>query len=158
MPAPHRITRAVLVLVPLEGVAFAEAIGYAKAACRHAFLHGYEPICPLLRCALWMTDEEVWRQLGPETEKWARRCARLWLCGGEDSVLDLDGATYDVLLQNEGALRRYRKRHDDPTRMPVYRFWYREGGEAKVALLARKEITSLLRCNIMSGLFKGAAA
>lgn len=155
MPAAFRVQTWVLILSPQGEGGLKAAVSFGRMACRAAHEAHLVPIFPLVQCLAFMTEEEFERDYERACAQWSRRVGRVWVCLQPESV-DLDPATHDILIHNEGRLTTA-KHYSAPSRSPVYRFWVQDNGAVAIERFEREEINQLLYCNVTSGLFRGAA-
>lgn len=144
MPAPKRIARMVFVLVPEEPEGRL-AVRAAQLACRVAHQMGFMPFSPLLYFLTYLSPGELTMELKALSQKWVRRCDRIWLQFPTVDCEDLDGLAYDLLDDNQ------RSRAD---RRPVYLL--QQSGDDKIGYvpvaLTRDEVREILAVNLTAGL------
>lgn len=120
------------------------AVRAAQLACRVAHQMGYMPFSPLLYFITFMSKGELGMELKQLSNRWVRRCDRIWLQFPHDDREDLDGVTYDMLDDNQ--------RMDD--RRPVYLL--QPSGDDKIGYvpvaLTRDEVKEILMQNLTAGL------
>lgn len=159
MATPARIKGLVYILTPTEGVDERRAARVAQMASCAACEEGLEPIHPYLHYAVFLPADKVSGvSLKKKSLHWAKRCEAFWLCteapGAANCDIPLDPLTYQILLKNE--MRNGMYRHcRDPILRPVYLVTWPDTGGIDIRKLAREDIASMLRCNIVSGMLRG---
>lgn len=146
MPAPKRITKLAFILVPEDDSEGGRlAVRAAQLACRVAHQMGFMPFSPLLYFLTYLSSGELAMELKTLSQKWVRRCDRIWLQFPSDDREDLDGLSYDLLDDNQ------RSRCD---RRPVYLL--QQSGDDKIGYvpvaLMRDEVREILTINLTAGL------
>lgn len=161
MPAPKRIPNSTFILVPSEGHDINAVVHYSRVAGRVAMAKNLLPLSPLLFYMAYMTEEELDKALPVESVRLMKRASKIWLCSmgssRVDDVGDLDALSHRILRDNEGLLAPRRKRYAYSSRVPVHYFTQDKDGSSNIRALDRLEISSLLQCNIVSGLLSGVS-
>lgn len=125
-------------------------------ACRLADQQRQMHLYPQLLYAHILTEEEVDRELPLRCLWLVRRASCIWLCLDSTRKLKFDATSYGILMANEGYLAGSRRPHWRPTRLPVHVLRERPGDSGiSIRLLSREELSTILKANIVDGLFQG---
>jgi len=119
-----------------------EPIRHAQAACRVAHQLKYTPVCPLLIYGSFLSAGEYMMEAPQVLNTWLPLVDRIWL-QYDPSATKLDGATFDILDNNEVS----------DTRLETYKLALKEN-EFYPVKIPRIEIETLLAANLTAILNK----
>lgn len=157
MPAAARVGNLIYVMTPMVNVQFRDAYRCLTMACRSALETGRQPISPVVMYGGFLPEDELVSSLPVLTRWWIKRCSQIWLVTlstPSDTYISLDPLSYNILLDNEYLCGHLQRQARDYNRLPVYRLNF-PCDEALPQLMSRSELATLLRCNIVEGLFHG---
>ena len=143
----------VFILVPDDGTQdWRYSFQAATKACRVAHQLGLVPMSPMLMLAGYLSRGEMSMTLREYSQRWLRRCDKIWLQFPSDETEDLDGISYELLDKNQRTYPRSRAQHKG--RRAVYQLHY--SGDDKIGhvpvAMSKEEISDLLLINYTSGL------